>query len=218
VSIKGARFWNDRDHYYTQTNNPTEEILRKRSDGNWLVSCGPSAAVSCLSAMGHDVAVKCPGSYAPQPEESSWTSSTTRGTTTRSASPARRPTRRTGTGTRFPVLPGRGPGRIRRPRGLLLVQRYRPGGREPARGEGRPAVPGQAGPLVAAVAWDEEARELIFNDPWPGRFADKDGFNRRMWGSGVPREREAVRDRVWRQNRCVRRPNIAERLYTRERP
>jgi hypothetical protein len=31
--IKGVKFWNDRDRYYTQTNNPTEEILRKRSDG-----------------------------------------------------------------------------------------------------------------------------------------------------------------------------------------
>jgi len=24
--------------------------------------------------------------------------------------------------------------------------------------------------------------EIIFNDPWPGRFADKNGFNKRMVG------------------------------------
>jgi len=40
--IAGAKFWNDRNRYYIQSNNPTEEILRKRSDGAWLVSCGSS--------------------------------------------------------------------------------------------------------------------------------------------------------------------------------
>ncbi|MDR0556333.1 MAG: hypothetical protein LBG43_00460 [Treponema sp.] len=67
--VKGVKFWNDKDCYYTQSNNPTEEILRKRSDGPWLVSCGPSAAVACIAAMGFDVEVKTPGKYKPQSEE-----------------------------------------------------------------------------------------------------------------------------------------------------
>jgi hypothetical protein len=67
--IKGVKFWNGRDCYYTQTNNPTEEILRKRPDRDWLVSCGPSAAVTCIAAMGFPVLCECPGSYVPQSEE-----------------------------------------------------------------------------------------------------------------------------------------------------
>jgi hypothetical protein len=36
------------------------------------------------------------------------------------------------------------------------------------------------GHYIAAVAYDDEKQEIIFNDPWPGRFADQNGFNRRM--------------------------------------
>jgi hypothetical protein len=36
------------------------------------------------------------------------------------------------------------------------------------------------GHYVAAVAYDSEKREIIYNDPWPLRFPDKNGFNRRM--------------------------------------
>jgi hypothetical protein len=36
------------------------------------------------------------------------------------------------------------------------------------------------GHYIAAVAYDSETREIIFNDPWPGRFSDGNGFNRRM--------------------------------------
>jgi len=67
--IRGVKHWDSKDHYYVQTNNPTEEVLRKRKNGNWLVSCGPTAAVSCLAAMGCDVAIRCPGEYKPQSEE-----------------------------------------------------------------------------------------------------------------------------------------------------
>jgi hypothetical protein len=36
------------------------------------------------------------------------------------------------------------------------------------------------GHYIAALAYDEERREIIYNDPWPERFADKNGFNRRL--------------------------------------
>jgi hypothetical protein len=36
------------------------------------------------------------------------------------------------------------------------------------------------GHYIAAVAYDDERREIIFNDPWPDRFPDRNGFNRRM--------------------------------------
>jgi hypothetical protein len=68
--VRGVRFWNNRDCYYTQTNNPTEEILRKRSDGNWLVSCGPSAAVTCVAAMGFNARCECPAIMSPRARKS----------------------------------------------------------------------------------------------------------------------------------------------------
>lgn len=181
MSIKGARFWNDRNHYYTQTNNPTEEILRKRSDGNWLVSCGPSAAVSCLSAMGYDVAIRSPGSYAPQPEEvlMDFFNDPRNYDALRAARPETDP--KDWHGNEIPQFyPVAVPavfgvradfawcGDIDRVAASLLE------------GSAVQLCLVKPGHYVAAVAWDEEARELIFNDPWPGRFADKDGFNRRM--------------------------------------
>jgi hypothetical protein len=36
------------------------------------------------------------------------------------------------------------------------------------------------GHYIAAVAYDDEKQEIIYNDPWPGRFEDGNGFNRRM--------------------------------------
>jgi hypothetical protein len=36
------------------------------------------------------------------------------------------------------------------------------------------------GHYIAAVAYDDQAQEIIFNDPWPERFADGNGFNRRI--------------------------------------
>jgi hypothetical protein len=36
------------------------------------------------------------------------------------------------------------------------------------------------GHYIAAVAFDEGTREIVYNDPWPGRFKDGNGFNRRM--------------------------------------
>jgi cell division protein YceG involved in septum cleavage len=36
------------------------------------------------------------------------------------------------------------------------------------------------GHYIAAVAYDEERQEIISNDPWPERFPDKNGFNRRL--------------------------------------
>jgi hypothetical protein len=67
-----APFANDRDYYYVQTNNPTEEILRKldaelsaklKAGGmtdeqikpyliQRLQSCGPTASVNCQAALG----------------------------------------------------------------------------------------------------------------------------------------------------------------------
>lgn len=67
--IRGAPHWSDRSRYYTQTNNPTEEMLRKSGNSSYLETCGPTAAVNCLASLGVPVAIRCPGPYRPQPEE-----------------------------------------------------------------------------------------------------------------------------------------------------
>jgi len=38
----------------------------------------------------------------------------------------------------------------------------------------------QPGHYIAAVAYDDAAGEVVYNDPWPERHADRDGFNRRL--------------------------------------
>lgn len=67
--------WLDRDNaYYTQENNPMEQMLKKRFAAmgvqkGWLETCGPTAAVNCLASIGRNVAMKSLGTYAPQPEQ-----------------------------------------------------------------------------------------------------------------------------------------------------
>jgi len=69
--ITGAKRWKEIEVYYQQDNNPTEAFLKSTlgSRDGWLESCGPTAAVNCLAAMGHNMNIICPGDYRPQPEE-----------------------------------------------------------------------------------------------------------------------------------------------------
>jgi len=68
---KGTVLWGSRSVFYSQSNNPTEAFLKATLDeqGGWLETCGPTAAVNCLAAMGKYLTIKCPGPYRPQPEE-----------------------------------------------------------------------------------------------------------------------------------------------------
>jgi hypothetical protein len=179
--IKGVKFWDNRDYYYTQTNNPTEEILRKRSDGGWLVSCGPTAAVGCIAAMGHNVYCGCPGGYVPQSEEvlMDYFNDPRNYDALRKARPDTPPEKWHGNevpqfysvavpavfGVKAEFMYGNDFNKI----AAFL---------EAGRGVQLCLV--NPGHYIAAVAYDSAKREIIFNDPWPGRFADKDGFNRRM--------------------------------------
>jgi len=67
--IYGCKDWKNPEAFYIQTNNPTEDILRKSGLVNYLETCGPTAAVNCLAAMGRNVRIDTPGGYLPQPEE-----------------------------------------------------------------------------------------------------------------------------------------------------
>ena len=67
--IYGCKYWNDKEKFYIQTNNPTEEILRKAGVKKYLESCGPTSAINCIATMGRNITVETPGGYRPQPEE-----------------------------------------------------------------------------------------------------------------------------------------------------
>lgn len=59
----GTLYWADASKYYKQNNNPIEKWSKK------LVSCGPSAAINCLAAMGLLPVARKTGEYEHQPEQ-----------------------------------------------------------------------------------------------------------------------------------------------------
>jgi hypothetical protein len=197
--IKGAIYWNDPDKYYIQTNNPTEEILRKslvkvnqllKEEGiakyiGFLESCGSSSGVNCSAVHNYNLEIICPGDYKPQPEEclNDW---------------------------------------FNDPRNYSLLEKVRkdigpedlPGNRVPqyyppamkavfnvecefvwvathhqladyfSKGYSVQLLLRSPSHYIAGVAYDFSTSEFIINDSWPGRFKDdKGGFNRRMISS-----------------------------------
>ena len=179
--IKGVKFWNARDCYFVQTNNPTEEILRKRSDGVWLVSCGPSAAITCIAAMGFDVEVKTPGDYKPQSDEvlMDFFNDPRNYPALQKVRPETPPDMWHGN-----EIPQFYPVAVQSVFGVKARFEWTaPFEKVIAELQAGKAVQlclKNPGHYIAAVAYDDERDEIIFNDPWPGRFKDGNGFNRRL--------------------------------------
>nr|DAO15612.1 MAG TPA: peptidase [Caudoviricetes sp.] len=179
--IKGAQFWNDRACYFVQSNNPTEEILRKRSDGIWLVSCGPSAAITCIAAMGFDVEVKTPGDYKPQSEEvlMDFFNDPRNYPALQKVRPETPPDMWHGN-----EIPQFYPVAVQSVFGVKARFEWTaPFEKVIAELQAGKAVQlclKNPGHYIAAVAYDDERNEVIFNDPWPRRFKDGNGFNRRL--------------------------------------
>ncbi len=179
--IKGARFWDDRDRYYIQTNNPTEEILRKEDGQDWLESCGPTAAVNCLAVLDYNVEIISPGIYRPQPEEV---------LTDYFNDPRNYKKLKIERGNISPA----------QIQGNRVPQYYPLAVREVFDAEAHfiwtKAIAEivkffekscavqlclkNPGHYIAGVAYDHATKEIIYNDPWPGFFPDRNGFNRRM--------------------------------------
>lgn len=179
--IKGVKFWNARECYFVQTNNPTEEILRKRSDGVWLVSCGPSAAVTCIAAMGFDASIKTPGGYAPQSEEvlMDFFNDPRNYSKLKAARPETPPDMWHGN-----EIPQFYPVAVQSVFGVKArfewTAPFETVIAELQAGKAVQLCLKKPGHYIAAVAYDDERDEIIFNDPWPGRFKDGNGFNRRL--------------------------------------
>lgn len=176
--IKGAIKWNDRSAYYIQTNNPTEALLRAKEDSGWLESCGPTAAVNCLAARGENIEILCPGKYKPQPEEVLMDYLND----PRNKTELDRVRKVRGIpGNRVPQFY---PLAIKSVFGCTSVFTWGLNFRAVADRVvmGKPVqicliYPGH---YVAVVAYDEVEDMLIYNDSWPDRFVDKNGFNREI--------------------------------------
>jgi len=179
--IVGAKYWNDRDRYFIQTNNPTEEILRKAGVKSWLVSCGPTAAVNCLAAMGFNVTIRCPGGYEPQPEQAlmDYFNDPRNYPNLRLARQDTDPAEWNGNEVPqfYPVAV---PDVFGVPTRFVWISDFSKIAELLRSGRAVQLCLKDPGHYIAAVAWDENRQEVIFNDPWPGRFSDGNGFNRRM--------------------------------------
>jgi len=179
--IHGAKYSNDPSRFYSQTNNPTEQLLKKREEGGWLESCGPTGALNCLAALGYALTILCPGIYKPQPEEvlmdffhdpRNYAKFTE--------------IRKDVDPVSFPrnLVPQWYPYAVKQVFGAIgsfvwgsefekIVEFLK-------RGCAVQICLKKPGHYIAVVAYDDETNELIFNDSWPGRFPDGNGFNRRM--------------------------------------
>jgi hypothetical protein len=183
--IKGVRLWDNEDVYYSQENNPTEAFLKATLNDrdSWLETCGPTAAINCLAAMGVNIEIVCPGIYKPQPEEVLM--DFLNDPRNKAALKAVRLVDDTIPENRVPQYYPLAVGRVFRAKAMFVwgltfmdVAKYVLAGRAVQICLRRP------GHYIAVIAYDDAARELIYNDSWGGRFPDGGGgWHRKMaWG------------------------------------
>lgn len=184
--VYGLKKWNDKNTYYTQINNPTEEILRKKNIKNFLETCGPTSAINILAARGDNLLIKCPGEYIPQPEEV---------LTDYFNDPAnykRLETARKGLslndwlGNEIPQYYTIAiPAVFNVNAKFCWSQTWQDIIDNLKINIGVMLCLKKPGHYIAVIAYDENADEMIYNDPWPGnkwpdRYTGMSGFNRRM--------------------------------------
>lgn len=180
--IRGCKRWDDRDAFYVQTNNSIEALLRAHGGKGWLESCGPSAMVNCLAAMGVKVEAARIGAWTPQPED----------IVTLYLNDPRNADRfaRAERGIKPGSIPGNRVAAYYPDAAMDLysvhaaltlglmgfdsLASFLRGGKAVQLCLVNP------GHYVAAVAFDDDAQEIVYHDSWPDRFADKNGFKVRM--------------------------------------
>jgi hypothetical protein len=182
MNIQGCRYWNDRARYYGQENNPTEHLLKCRLDGKgWLETCGPTAAINCLAAMGVLSDWTTPGGYHPQPEQelTDYLNDPKNFSKLKAVWGSIDPEAVLGNEVAewYPLA-------VREVFGLT-AKFVGPLSLDSAIGhlsEGRAiqVCLVQPGHFVALVAYDFDKQEFIINDPWSGRWPDGKGWNKRM--------------------------------------
>jgi hypothetical protein len=173
---KGVLKWDDRKTFSIQTNNAQENILKRWSgkDRGYLESCGPTAAVNLVEAMGFNVACHSPGGAVIQPEDflMVWMN-----TPENIAGLIADGVLGNEVAEFYPVA-------IPKVFGVPVLmmrkaQTFDWVGRQLQSGLGVMLCRNDPGHYIAAVAFDDIAAEIIYRDPWPGR-TGTDGFNLRM--------------------------------------
>ena len=205
--IYGAKFWNDKDRYYRQDNNPSEETLRKdsiedirevekllRANGvaeyviglvkkelrGFLESCGPTAAVNCLAALDYNLKILCPGPYRPQPEETLMDffnnplNYDALEAIRQDVDPVSSP------GNRIPQWYPYAVKEVFGATGVFVwISGYVKTISYLKHGWALQLCLVDPGHYIAAVAYDDESSEIIYNDPWPAGVGGN-GFNQRL--------------------------------------
>jgi len=179
--IYGAKYWNDPSRYFVQINNPTEEILRKTGAKGFLESCGSTTAVNCLAVQDYNLEIVCPGSYRPQPEEvlTDWFNDPRNYDLLKKVRTDITP--RDLPGNRVPQYY---PSAIMSVFGIeckfVWISEHFTAVEYLRRGCAIQLCLKSPSHYIAGIAYDTETSEIIINDPWPGRFSDGKGFNKRI--------------------------------------
>jgi len=175
--IKGAKFWSDRSKYYIQTNNSLENLMKKKYKTGYLETCGPTAAINCMAVLGYGVKTICREvEFQPEDILSLFMNDP--------SNKAKFERIRKG----VDYLPGN---RVPQFYPWAVMQlfnvecEFKYGDIERIRqslieGNSIQLLLKRPGHYIAAVAIDTENWDIIINDPWPNRFKDKNGFNRRI--------------------------------------
>lgn len=174
--IKGAKLWSDRKTYSIQTNNSVENLLRKWSgkDRGYLETCGPTSAINVLESMGKPVAIMSTALAFIQPEDflTIWMND-----------PKNAPGIKLVGDRPVNEYPQAYPNAISKVFGqscrYLENQTFDWIASMVSGGVGSMICLKDPGHFLAVVAYDDETKELIYRDPWPGRTGG-DGFNLRM--------------------------------------
>ena len=173
----GLKYWkNDRPDkngtYYVQDNNATEKLLAKsHNKDQYLETCGPTSAVSLLSARGDDINCNFPGEYQMQPEDA---------LTIFFHDPQNRPVLEAARALRQDQwfgnrIPQWYPVAIQAVFGvecsfhwgLLKIDQLK---ELLSRNIGVMLQLNNPGHYIAVVAFDYTKDEIIYNDPWPGNY------------------------------------------------
>jgi len=178
--IQGARHWGERLCYHAQNNNPTEQYLKKLGVAAWLQTCGPTAAVNCLDALGYKLAIQCPGLYKPQPEEV--LSDYFNDPANEDKFVKFRPDIAKTPGNYWPTLYPLAVREVFEARATFLVNIHNWAEVCGMLWHGAALQLHLVKPAhyIAAVAYDEAAQEIIFHDSWPREANKYDGFANRM--------------------------------------
>jgi hypothetical protein len=182
--IQGAKYWDNKKKTYSkQSNNAIETLVPG------LEYCGPTAATICDDALTDEKEIKNQygGNWIPQKEdslslffidESNWDMfRKIRGDVIYG--------HKKGAGQYPPnEIPQLYPYAVQQMFGLRGEFRFKAlfesVAKELWEGNAVQLCLDKPGHFIAAVAYDEATKEIIYNDPWPERWPDGNGFNRRM--------------------------------------